>query len=246
MSFSGGWLANQTITACPNFRFSYDPNEKIVEPVDPVLPGKELNYTIHFENLGNDTAYVVYIADTLPEGVDIRSFRMVGSSHPCEAMVGGTLEKPVLAFNFMPIRLPGKKQNPILSKGQVDFKISLRDNVALGSQHRNRAHIYFDRNEPIITNTVVTKVIDPNNTTGVEELKAEIRLLVYPNPNKGSFTVSLPEGFGNNRIVVGDIQGRVIKELKANEKSENAISGLQSGLYLIYVEGLKPVKVMVD
>ena len=41
---------------CPSYRYSYDPNEKLVSPEGPVELGAELTYTIHFENYGNDTS----------------------------------------------------------------------------------------------------------------------------------------------------------------------------------------------
>ena len=247
LSFQDGWLMNQTTTACPPFRYSYDPNEKIVDPTIPVEPGAELTYTIHFENYGNDTAYAVIVADTLPTGLDITTFRMTGSSHDCEPRLAGTLDNPVVFFNFLPIKLPGKKQDSVLSKGQVDFKIRLKPNVALGSIHQNKAHIYFDRNEAIITNTTVTKVRDPDEPTEVSNsISQNKELIVYPNPNQGSFTIRLPKGFENQEISLTDIQGKLVMRPKTLDDKSLSVNYITPGIYFVFVSGLKPVKIIIS
>jgi uncharacterized repeat protein (TIGR01451 family) len=246
LSFGNGWFMGQTATACPAFRFSYDPNEKVVEPIDPVDPGTELNYTIHFENYGNDTAYAVVVTDTLPAGVDISSFRMVGSSHECRPSIDGTTGHPIVNFNFLPIRLPGKKQDSVLSKGQVDFKIRLKDNVALGSVHQNKAHIYFDRNEPIITNTTVTKVRNPDETTEVQErLGDEKRMMLFPNPTRHLLSVVLPTGYESTEIQIGDIQGRICLKRHISRIGTIDVSTLQGGVYMVRANGLKTERLIV-
>jgi len=246
LSFADGWFSQQTATACPEFRYSYDPNEKLVEPVDPVEPGTELNYTIHFENYGNDTAYAVIIADTLPTGLDITTFRMTGSSHDCEPRLAGTVDNPVVFFNFLPIRLPGKKQDSVLSKGQVDFKIRLKPTVALGSIHQNKAHIYFDRNEPIITNTTITKVRNPDEPTEVSgRLLTENRMVLFPNPSRNAVSIGLPTGFEKTELRITDIQGKVCLRKRISRTSSVDVSGLQSGVYLILVDGLKTERLIV-
>ncbi len=44
---------------------SYDPNEMAVTPQGTIPSGTQLQYTIQFENTGNDTAQNIYIMDTL-------------------------------------------------------------------------------------------------------------------------------------------------------------------------------------
>jgi len=49
-------------------RGSYDPNDKHATPMltlQDVVNKKYINYTIHFQNTGTDTAFNIVIADTL-------------------------------------------------------------------------------------------------------------------------------------------------------------------------------------
>ncbi len=63
---------------------SFDPNDKLVNPVFPnnyALMGEDLVYTIRFQNTGNAEAYDVIIRDTLDENLDPATFKVISSSH---------------------------------------------------------------------------------------------------------------------------------------------------------------------
>src|SRR6185436_15041275 len=69
---------NQTVTC------SFDPNDKSVEPegegvLHYVLKNSDLDYLIRFQNTGNDTAYLVYIADTIDPSLDINTLEVIAS-----------------------------------------------------------------------------------------------------------------------------------------------------------------------
>jgi len=246
LKFEDGWLMNQTVTACPVFRYSYDPNEKIVESVDPVRPGTELSYTIHFENFGNDTAYTVVVADTLPPGVDISTFRFIGASHTCTPRLDGTVDNPVIFFNFIPIKLTAKKEDSVRSKGQIDFKIRLKDNVALGSIHENKAHIYFDRNEAIITNTVVTKVKNPSIFTQVPSVVLDQKeLKAYPNPARNEINVQLPAGYRSAKVQLLNLQGQILIETQMQQNGQLNVEQIPVGFYVLKAKGLKPLSILI-
>jgi uncharacterized repeat protein (TIGR01451 family) len=248
LAFWDGWLSRQTFTACPPFRFSYDPNEKLVEPSVPFVdPGTMLDYTIHFENYGNDTAFSVVVVDSLPAGVLPETFEFMGSSHPCRIDLSGNTEKAVLTFAFIPIKLAAKKQDSTLSKGQLSFRIRLRDGLEPGSEHQNRAFIFFDRNEPIITNFAVTRITPPDVPTGVDGLKTNPNrnMTVFPNPNRGDFEIQVPAGFENSTLRILYATGLEVKRLTGGAQKAHSVKDLPPGVYFIQVAGLQTSRMVV-
>ncbi len=60
---------------------SYDPNDIVVSPSGCLPAGvTNLTYTIHFENTGNDTAFNIYVLDTLSPDFDVSTFKILASS----------------------------------------------------------------------------------------------------------------------------------------------------------------------
>lgn len=63
-------VRNYTDSLLDIIRCSFDPNDKLVNPVGPhndslSLLSNPLEYTIRFQNTGNDTAFLVTIKDTI-------------------------------------------------------------------------------------------------------------------------------------------------------------------------------------
>lgn len=137
---------------CREIRNSYDPNDKLVVAADTVdcwsTPLDELEYTIRFQNTGNDTAYQVVIIDTLSEDLDLSTFRPGLSTHDYDVRV---LHDRQLMFSFPNINLLDSASNVVESQGVVQFSIYPAVDIANGTVIRNRAGIYFDSNPPIIT-----------------------------------------------------------------------------------------------
>lgn len=144
-------------------RASFDPNDKRVLPSGPITPGMVasdtayLDYTIRFQNTGNDTAFNVMLIDTLSTNLNIASLEMISASHPYTA----DIENRVLRFRFSDILLPDSTINEPLSHGYVRYRIRPLKTLALGTEIRNRAAIYFDYNDPVMTNQTLTLVAQP-------------------------------------------------------------------------------------
>ncbi|MBL4657681.1 MAG: hypothetical protein JKX73_06750 [Flavobacteriales bacterium] len=85
---------------------SYDPNMKRVSPegITPnkfVAHGTLLDYTIHFQNTGSDTAYVVWVIDTLSQYVNLQTIQLGTSSHSYDLTITNEDgQRPVLTFKF--------------------------------------------------------------------------------------------------------------------------------------------------
>jgi len=142
---------------------SYDPNIKTARPIG-VGPNHEidkdweLDYTIQFQNTGNDVAYIVVIKDTLSENADISTLRVKGASHDFTWSLNPERE---LVFTFEDINLPDSTSNEPESHGYVSYSLEPSSDILPGAVIENRAGIYFDFNEPIITNTVFHTIRKP-------------------------------------------------------------------------------------
>jgi uncharacterized repeat protein (TIGR01451 family) len=135
---------------------SFDPNDKQAQPIGLgeqhfITNDTALTYLIRFQNTGTDTAFQVVVVDTLSPLLDPLTVFPGASSHPYRFELGNG---GVGRFIFEEIMLPDSNVNEAASHGYVQFKIAQRRNNAAGLRIENSAAIYFDYNEPVITNTV--------------------------------------------------------------------------------------------
>ncbi|MCB9330691.1 MAG: T9SS type A sorting domain-containing protein [Lewinellaceae bacterium] len=210
---------------------SYDPNDKAVShETVPVaqLSESELLYTIRFQNLGNIATDFITIRDTLSAAIDPSSIRVLRSSHKYSwSMEDGH----ILVFSFNPIALAPAGVDSLRSQGFVQFAARLRDDLQAGADIANTAHIYFDFNPAVVTNTVHTVI---QTVATLEPAKEALRLEVFPNPAREQVTLRLPEGFDKvaGRIEIFDTNGklRLFRQTQSNMETINA-SDLSSGSY---------------
>ncbi len=145
-------MVDDTDVDCREIRNSYDPNDKLVVAQDTVdcwnTALDELEYTIRFQNTGNDTAFQVVIIDTLSEDLDLSTFRPGPSTHSYDVRV---LHDRQVMFSFPNINLLDSTSNLLESQGSVQFSIHPSIDIPDGTIIQNRAGIYFDYNPPIIT-----------------------------------------------------------------------------------------------
>lgn len=139
-------------------RCAIDPNDKTVSPARPepsnsnyTLKEEMLTYTLRFQNTGTDTAFNIRIVDALPDYLDLNTFEPLASSHPYQVELSS---EGVLEFLFQDILLPDSSVNLIGSNGFVSFQIATLPDIEDFSTIDNKVGIYFDFNNPVITNTV--------------------------------------------------------------------------------------------
>ena len=148
-------LTNNTATLARTVTGSFDPNDKLATTSSGASNGTYLmdqdewiDYTIRFQNTGTDTAFHVIITDTLPATLDPASLQIGAASHPFtwQLRADGTLK-----FWLLDILLPDSNVNEAASHGFVSFRIKPRLQVLPGTTIENIANIFFDFNEPVIT-----------------------------------------------------------------------------------------------
>jgi uncharacterized repeat protein (TIGR01451 family) len=235
---------------------SYDPNDKQVTPGGVgqnhiVEPNTTLDYTIRFQNTGNAPAYRVIIRDTLSNDFDISSLQVGVSSHNYDFQLTGT-NQPILIFEFNNINLPDSASNPTGSQGFVKFKIAPNTNTPLGTIIENKAAIYFDFNEPIITNTAWITidelplgsplVISIVSGTGHNSEDNDIK--IFPNPTDNFVNVLISNITEFSTLYIYDLNGRIVKQKQLiDELSTIDLEDLPAGIYTMQIINDKKIKI---
>jgi uncharacterized repeat protein (TIGR01451 family) len=136
---------------------SFDPNDKKGFPdgigeAHETMPNEQLQYLIRFQNTGTAPAYTVVIRDTLDTDLDIFSVTPGASSHEYSFTMYG---ERVLQWTFNNIMLPDSFSNEEESHGFITYTVNQQPDLEDGTEITNSAAIYFDSNEPVITNTTL-------------------------------------------------------------------------------------------
>ena len=222
---------------------SYDPNDKQGFPAGYsddhlIKPNTSLDYLIRFQNTGTDTAFTVLVRDTLSGDLEMESFQVLNSSHPYELRIE---QSNILVFTFNNIHLPDSNVNEAASHGFVKFKIGQKLDLPDGTLILNQAGIYFDFNEPIITNQT-SHLISRNFLDLVPIIEhpeyGQLQFKVFPNPSSATVYIEI-EGLEELELQFNlyDLSGRLISQQNfENGRMTLERNKLQSGLYIYRIE----------
>jgi uncharacterized repeat protein (TIGR01451 family) len=225
-------LANNTAVETRTVTGSYDPNVKEVRTSSQqsttqyfVDVDQYLDYTIHFQNTGTDTAFTVVVTDTLDAALDMASFQQGASSHTCTV---DFLTDRVVRWTFPNILLVDSTTNEPASHGLTRFRIRLHEPVVPGVILANAADIFFDFNPPIRTPdaVVVTDLSTAVGTIATEDLR------LVPNPAQERLTLVGPLRALSARVLGTD--GRLVLE-QAVVTNTLDIGTLAAGSYVVQV-----------
>ena len=225
-------IINNTLIGCYQVVNSYDPNNKIVSPyeVDPAFYGW-LNYTINFQNTGNAPALNIRLEDQLSSDYNLSTFQKISASHDSYFELDGN----DLSVFFPDIMLEDSTTNLEASTGYFQFRIKPNSPIQLGSIIENTAAIFFDFNDPIITNTATTEAVEEEIEDSVSEF-SQLDITIYPNPSAGSVYI-------NSKTLVKNVTAVNLlgEELKFDVYSVNGALQIvfgpqQKGLVFVKVE----------
>ncbi len=211
---------------------SYDPNDKAVQPSQrtpaEVAAGESVDYTIRFQNTGTYMAERVVITDTLSSDLQWNTMQLVSASH----LHSWYISNGVLHVIFDDIMLPDSTSDEPGSHGFVKFRMQPMSTLTLGESVANIANIYFDFNEPVITNAAVFSV---NNNVGVVE--AEVNgMRIYPNPATDELILVVNTASANATVEVVDVTGRVVfRSFTSVQATRVDVSSLKPGCYHVRV-----------
>lgn len=221
---------------------AFDPNDKNAFPngyqdQHYLEPNTEILYHIRFQNTGTDTAFNIVVLDTLSELLDVATLVPLVSSHPYELEV---VDANILKYSFSNIMLPDSNINEVGSHGFFKFRIQQQPDVALGSVIENSAAIYFDFNEPVITNTYFHTIgidfLEFRLISSTNEL-SPIQLRVNPNPVGQSAIIKVANKDNSAGIFqLFDMQGKQVATYPFSGNEFRLERGdLSSGMYLFEV-----------
>lgn len=219
---------------------AYDPNDKTPSPMGVgeehyIYKNTDLEYLIRFQNTGTDTAFTIVVRDTISNYLNLASFQPGASSHSYTWRTYGDNVQAV-EFTFNNIQLPDSFVNEVASHGFFKYRIKQKTNVELGSVINNTAAIYFDFNEPVITNTTFHTIGEDFIENGVitaiqQNSSVGSKVKIYPNPFSTQTTFELPSN-ASSQLTLSDALGRIVKTVNAtSDKIQLTNEGLAKGLY---------------
>jgi uncharacterized repeat protein (TIGR01451 family) len=211
---------------------SYDPNDKRAvtssrasEDLYFIDQDEWIDYTIRFQNTGTFPAEFVVITDTISPELDMLSFEQGAASHPFSVSF-----KPgrVIEWRFDAIQLPDSASNEPGSHGLVKFRMRPKLPLLPGTVIENAANIFFDFNEPVVTEP---SVLVAEFSTRIGDNEAD-RLTVAPNPASDELRITGTAAI--ERISVITLDGRMAHS--GSVRSNTAVldvSHLPAGNYLL-------------
>jgi uncharacterized repeat protein (TIGR01451 family) len=183
----------------------YDPNDKInllgdKMTISQLQSGSWINYMIRFQNVGTASALKVVVRDTLSSKLQSASLETIAASHSFSMV----RKNNTVTWQFDNINLPDSTSNQTGSHGFILFRVKPVTTMQIGDSVLNKASIYFDYNDPVMTEESVVHIKNNsiNIITGLGNINpGNATIKVFPNPlSNGLLHIISTE---NNRYVRG-------------------------------------------
>lgn len=216
---------------------SWDPNDKAATPANNIDTGvKVIDYHIRFQNTGTAPAHNVRIEDKIDNNFEKASLKVLDYSHKMNHYFD---DNGKLYFEFPNIMLPDSGTDYEASQGFVTYTIHLKKGLAVGTKLMNTAEIYFDFNEPVITNTTVN-TITLKSSGSLNLYEKGMNVILYPNPTKNFAHLKIDlDRQSSISYSLFDIHGRTVLNEKRIERHQGQYSDelnleyLPSGVYIL-------------
>ena len=147
-----------------------------------------------------------------------------------------------MEWTFNNILLPDSNTNELGSHGFLTYHVEQNRDLAHGVQIFNDADIYFDFNQPVITNQTLHTITDmPQILVDASERKEQRgnKFRIYPNPTASATTIEFTSpSTQKGTITVRDIMGGTIlnqnfNALKGNNRLPLTVG--KSGIFFVSV-----------
>jgi hypothetical protein len=217
---------NQRIVAAidPNTKQSY-PEGIVTKPINKIL------YHIQFQNEGNYFARKVTVVDTFDSKLPLTKVKMTGSKHPYTLRVD---KGNVIVWEFDNINLAPKSDGDEISQGYISFEATLNSPLGINEKILNRAHIYFDYEDPLPTPYAIVSAGKEFGSVKSVVSNNE-RITIFPNPAQEYLTITKSGNIGT--IYVYDVSGRLmVSKTIQNTLDSIDISNWAKGVYSIHFE----------
>jgi uncharacterized repeat protein (TIGR01451 family) len=235
---------NNVHSSVDTIRSSYDPNEKTVYPQGNIDAGTTLQYTIGFENTGNDTAFNIHVQDTLSNNLDITTFQLVSASaYVITELSKDAAGQNIVKFDFPHINLLDRS-HPGKNTGSVQYSIAAKKGLAKGTVITNEAGIYFDYNPVVMTGKTVNNIGTP---AGVAKVINSSNVALYPNPATDVLTISMQNANFNNLTIFNSMgQAMLSQPMTATQSAVTVginVHSFPAGVYFVNLQGANGVTV---
>jgi uncharacterized repeat protein (TIGR01451 family) len=225
--------ANNIVIRVDTVVAGFDPNDISVYPSGNITAGTELEYTVRFENTGNDTAFNIHVLDTLSNYVDFNSLNVEAASHNMNTTVYSSGTDNIIKFDFPNINLLDSSHHDA-STGMFVYKIKSKTGLPFGTEIKNRVGIYFDYNPVVMTNTVINTIPFPANAS---TLINEEGVFIYPNPVSDLLHIKAAATTFKSATITNTI-GQIVVTAETNKADATIdVRSLPSGIYFLYLKG---------
>lgn len=232
--------SDNMVTDSNELEYAYDPNHKMANPAgigengttDPDT--KLITYSIEFQNTGTAPAVNISVADTIDTDFDFTSFQMLGASHQYYIEI---VMPNIIIWHFDNIYLPDSSEDLSGSTGFIQYRIHLNEDAGLGTRLTNSAAIYFDLNDPVITNTTLNTLEE--QTGSIEEEIINNMFSIYPNPVNEELTIELLNPANKFlKAELFNLNGTKLKTIQINSGTNTvhlSTKVLSPGIYFIRI-----------
>ncbi|HKR05692.1 MAG TPA: LamG-like jellyroll fold domain-containing protein [Bacteroidia bacterium] len=217
-----------------------DPNYIEVSPNTDVTPGfvtqgDYLYYTIHFQNTGTASAINVRVENNIEADFTVSSVEIIGASHAYTFTLDNS---NMLTFFFDNINLPDSGSSYFGSSGFVMYRIKALPTLQIGDQLSNNANIFFDFNQPVLTNTVVTTIVSPLSIPQAQNNSENF--ILFPNPSGSSLSLIYYSQITEPSVSISifNSNGALVKKIivdliTGKNKIDLDLKTLNAGIYFI-------------
>ncbi len=225
------------VRLCEEVTGSWDPNDKAANPKGYreqhyLNANTTLDYKIRFQNTGTDTAFNIVVRDSISSELDLATLNVGTASHHFTYEI---INQNIIEFRFDNIMLPDSNINEAASHGFVSFTLEQEEDLEDGTMIYNQAEIYFDFNEPIITNQVFHTIGEEFVLVSIASTKPNNNLNLKASPNP--FIEQTKITFNNTELQfatleIFDLHGKQIITLQGNQDHFFvSASNLSKGVY---------------
>jgi hypothetical protein len=172
----------------------------------------------------------VYILDTISAHLDLSTLEIIAASHEMNLL---DLGSGIFKFQFNNINLIDSVSNEPESHGHVTYRIKTLNGLPIGTEIENTAHIFFDYNDAVVTNTTLNTIAVVSSITEKTEHKANL----YPNPAQNILNVEF-ESAVQGKLAIRDLSGRLISSIRINgSRTTIDAAPLAKGIYSLDLNG---------
>lgn len=243
----------QTMAVNPPPPQSYDPNYELVNPIRDAsnngifATDVDLNYIVNFQNIGDGVCSIVRTENELdPAKYDLSTIEFLGASHENNSF---ELDGNKIVIRFPNINLLPQIVDEELSKGWFAFRVKRLASLPIGTIIENAAAIYFDYNDPVVTNYGTSTIIEPLSNEIATAEKASFSIMPNPTASSAKLKVNLANDL-DLQVQVYTINGELVSNIGSQflEKGLHFINldlaNQATGTYFVRVQSAEGSQVL--